>query len=198
MRARRFSKLGGPIVLTLTLCALSAGMLWYANKVLQQSRSTREAASQAAKTAGNRYRQTAQDEALIRQTIQRFDILRNRGVIGAERRLDWADRVRASREDLHLPQLDFEIAPLRNAGAISSPGDYQLGVSRMQLHALLLHEGDLFDLLNTLHQPVSAIVAPRRCTLTPINEQIGRQTANLKVDCVLDWMTAYADKEVRP
>ncbi|MDB5800388.1 MAG: hypothetical protein JWL63_1327 [Rhodocyclales bacterium] len=197
MMRKRPNTFAGPILLSLALLVISAGLLWLAHGARSKAITERVKASQHAREATDRYRHTATDEAIIRDTIGRFDTLRLAGIIGPEQRLDWTDKLRTIRDRHRLPQLDFELAPQRIVGPLSAAGDYQLSASRMQIRAGLLHEGDFFDLVSELRQPTNAIVAPRRCTLTPSAERAA-QGINLRAECTVEWLTVSATTGAKP
>jgi len=197
MRRKRANTLAGPILLSVSLLIVSAALLWLAHSARNKALAERVRASQESRDATDRYRQTAEDEPLLRRTIDRFDTLSQRHIIGPEQRLDWTDRVRSIRDQYHFAQLDFELAPQHVVGPLSRPGDFLLGVSRMQIRAGLLHEGDFFDLMNALRQPTSAIVAPRRCTLAPAGDHLA-QNINLRAECTIEWLTVSAATGAKP
>jgi hypothetical protein len=197
MKRKRANTLLGPILLSTGLLIISVAILWFAHHARDKALAERMNATQEAHAASVRYRRTADDEPIIRRTIERFDSLRRRHIIGPEQRLDWADHLREIRNQHHFAKLDFELSPQRIVGPLSTPGDYLLGVSRMQIHAGLLHEGDFFDLISELRQPTSAIVAPRRCTLTPSSEQ-AVQNINLRAECTVEWLTVSTTTGGKP
>jgi hypothetical protein len=198
MKHKRANTFSGPVALSLCLLALSAAMLWFANSARSKAVAERVRSTQEAREATDRLRRTADDETLIRRTIDHFDVLQTRGFIGPEHRLDWADRMRAIRESHRFAQLDFELSPQRIIGTLSTPGEYKLSASRMQIRASLLHEGDFFDLITDLRtRPVSAIVAPRHCTLTPSGESAA-QAINLRAECTVEWLTVSTATGTKP
>lgn len=197
MKRKRANTFAGPALLSLGLLLLSAALLWFAHSARSRAVAARIRTTQEAREASDRYRHTAADETIIRDTIARFDTLRLRGIIGPEQRLDWADRLRSIRDRHHFAQLDFELSPQRIVGPLSTPADYQLGASRMLIRAGLLHEGDFFDLMTELRQPANAIVAPRRCTLAPAAERTA-QGINLRAECTLEWLTVNATTGAKP
>jgi hypothetical protein len=198
MKHKRANTFSGPVALSLCLLVLSAAMLWFAHSARSKAVADRVRSTQEAQAATDRLRRTADDESLIRRTIDRFDTLQQRGLIGPEHRLDWADRLRTIREHHRFAQLDFELSPQRIVGPLSTPGDYQLGASRMQIRAGLLHEGDFFDLITELrNQSTNAIVAPRRCTLTPSGDSAA-QGINLRAECTVEWLTVSTATKAKP
>lgn len=188
-----FDKLFAPLALALGLIAISALLLWLAHRQLAQATGLRKAADQHVQTESDRYRHTAQDETLIRETIARFDNLRARGLIGQEQRLDWSDSLRKLRASRHIARLDYELGPLKDSAALSPANDYHLASSTMKLSAGLLHEGDFFELVAGLRDIPSAIVAPRQCTLSPVKD--AGNSVNLRAECTIDWLTVSPKAE---
>ncbi|MEC5387013.1 hypothetical protein VVD49_14870 [Uliginosibacterium sp. H3] len=198
MKHKRANTFSGPVVLSVCLLLISAAMLWFSYSARSKAIAQRIRTTQEAREATDRYRHTSEDEALIRRTIDRFETLRQRGIIGSEHRLDWADRLRSIRGQHRFAQLDFELLPQRILGPLSTPGDYQLSASRMQIRAGLLHEGDFVDLMTELRsQPANAIVAPRRCTLTPSGDS-PMQGINLRAECTVEWLTVSTGTGAKP
>ncbi|MFT3733858.1 MAG: hypothetical protein QM776_02330 [Rhodocyclaceae bacterium] len=181
--------LGISLSLAALMLLVGAAALWWAHGVRGRAYSELRQARQALDASRNRYQQTVSEEQLIRDTISRFERLGASGMIGNERRLDWADEMRNIRMRLRLPALEFELEPRRalsKAGA--DEGRFILAASQMQVHASLLHEGDLFDLMAALRTPTSALVVPRTCSITPLSDKASPQT-NLRAECTLDWLT---------
>jgi hypothetical protein len=197
MNRRLGNTFSGPALLCLSLILISTAMLWFSHAARDKAIAQRKQSTQDAHQATDRYRHTAEDESLIRRTIDRFDTLQQRGIIGPEQRLDWADRLRAVRDHHHFARLDFELSPQRIVAPLSTPAGYDLGASRMQIRAGLLHEGDFFDLMTELRQPGNAIVAPRRCTLTPSSDSTA-QGINLRAECTVEWLTVSAAAGAKP
>ncbi|GAA5170215.1 hypothetical protein [Viridibacterium curvum] len=175
--------------LATVMLLVGAAALWWAHGVRDRAFNELRQAKQALEASRNRYQQTVNEEQLIRQTINRFERLGASGIIGTERRLDWADEMRNIRTRLRLPALEFELEPRRPLSKADDSGErFTLAASQMQLHASLLHEGDLFDLMAALRTPTSALVVPRQCSLTPVTDKASPQT-NLRAECTLDWLT---------
>ena len=131
---------------------------------------------------------TAQrDEPEIRRALDRFEQLQRQGLIGSERRLEWADATTRLRSQLKEPALDFELAPQRPLPNANS--ELPLQASTMTLRARLWHEGDLLRMLAALREQKSASVLPRRCTLEREPADGGHEAPPVSVVCELDWIT---------
>lgn len=128
----------------------------------------------------------------IRQYQPQFIALRQRGLVGPERRLDWVEAIRRIQEQRRLLPLNYEIdiqQPYRLETALPT-GDYSLLGSRMVLHMDLLHELDLLNFLSDLR--VNGTFAVQDCT---IRRTAGAAPApgilapTLNADCTLNWLT---------
>ncbi len=134
----------------------------------------------------SRLSRAQQDEPEIRRALAQYEALRKRGVIGPERRLEWAEALTRERAQRKLSQLDFELAP-QHVLSTATP-ELPLRASTMTLRAQLWHEGDLLRLLADLRGIRSATVLPRRCTLDRGTDAAADGTAVSAV-CELDWIT---------
>ncbi|MQA42805.1 peptide chain release factor family protein [Rugamonas aquatica] len=159
---------------------------WYVNHAQDertQAQQTRDAARQ-------RFAQVETEKREIRSYQPQFVMLRQRGLIGDENRLDWVEQIRQIQERRKLPPLSYDIEP-QQAVKLDAPvplGDYALRGSRMSLRMELLHEGDLFNFLEDLRQ--RSYYAVQECTLKRIGgPQNVPNTPTMGADCKLNWLT---------
>lgn len=180
-----------PLAVAAALLLAGAALLWWSNEARVRAGAELRSARQTLNASRDRYRQTVEEEQRIRDTIARFENLDAGGLIGSERRLDWADALRGTRQTLRLPALEFELEPQRLVGPLGTDGDkaFTLVGSTMRLHATLLHEGDLFELMAALRAPNSALVVPKSCSLAPGDARTTGAQGTLRAECTLDWLT---------
>lgn len=141
-------------------------------------------------TAYSRYAHVDNEKRDIRNFQQRYIELRERGLIGEEKRLEWVDAIRQTQEQRQLLPLSYEIdpqQPVRLESALDL-GEYQLQGSRMRLHMELLHEMDLFDFLADLHE--RSFFAVQDCSIKRLGVAAGAAAGpTLGADCTLNWIT---------
>lgn len=152
----------------------------------QQAEADYRRASDERDAIAARLSRAQQDEPEIRRALTRFENLRQQGVIGPERRLEWAEALTRERTQRKLAQLEFELAPQRSLAAATP--ELPLQASTMTLRTQLWHEGDLLRLLADLRALRSATVLPRRCTLER-GSDAATEGAPLSAVCELDWIT---------
>lgn len=171
------------LVLSLSAFQLSHWRLDSAEDRLQLAQRTRDAAY-------TRYAHVDNEKRDIRNFQPRYIELRARGLIGAEKRLEWVDAIRHVQEQRRLLPLSYEVEPQQAVQLVAALdlGDYQLQGSRMRLHMDLLHEMDLFNFLSDLHQ--SSFFAVQDCNIKRLARAVGAQTGpTLGADCTLNWVT---------
>ena len=171
------------VTISLTGVLLSELRKHEANDKLEVSQRARDA-------AWSRYAQVDNEKRDIRNFQQRFVALRQRGLVGDERRLEWLDAIRQTQEQLKLAPLSYEIEPQQTV-QLESPldlGDFELRGSRMRLHMELLHELDLFNFFQALRQ--HSYFAVQDCSIKRLGVVAGTPGAStLGADCTLNWIT---------
>lgn len=180
------SRLRWPFAAALVLAAAGAQVVWLAEAGHLARREELRRIEENYRRGHARLLQAERDEAQLRETIGRFRGLEASGVVGQEQRLEWIEHLRAIRERLHLPALDYELRPRR---PLDDPGvrsaGYRLSASVMRLRAQLVHEEDLLRLLAELRSESSAIVRPLWCHLA----RSPSGAPGLAAECELEWIT---------
>jgi hypothetical protein len=194
-----FQRLQWPLLLFAISALLAAAI---ASAALHQQRQTQQAHAAAlvaereidGKLAGAR-----REESELREKIARFQMLKARGLLGAEHRLDWVEiigRIRAARR---LAQVDYEFSPQRPVDDAILPGGaaagpFTLKASDMHLRLTLLHEGDLLGFIDDLRANAPALIQVRRCAISrPAEPPTEHAAARLVADCALEWITFGAN-----
>jgi hypothetical protein len=169
--------------------AMLAGSLQF-RKQMMQEHARNNAMFQ---NISQRYLAIDEEEKRIQRFYPRFVELYNRGIIGREQRLNWIEVLRESGEVVKVPGLNYEI----KAQSIHAPefaavlGRFQLFTSQMVLNMQLLHEGDLFRLLELLDGKALGTYTVTRCRLTRATPAIDLNPSrpNITTQCELNWFT---------
>ncbi|HEX5344765.1 MAG TPA: hypothetical protein VFX55_19890 [Duganella sp.] len=177
------------VLTLLAAIVVSTAGVWLSHTRQQDAVVLAELAQRARDTAFSRYAQVDNEKRDIRNFQQRYIDLRQRGLIGDERRLEWLDAIRQTQEQLKLPPLSYEIEP-QQVVTLETPldlGDFQLRGSRMHLHMELLHELDLFNFFQDLRE--RGYVAVQDCSIKRLGVVAGTPGAStLGADCTLNWI----------
>ncbi|MDP2785981.1 MAG: hypothetical protein Q8O38_15515 [Sulfurimicrobium sp.] len=140
---------------------------------------------------------TATEQENIRRYLAPYQALLAARQIGEERRLDWIDALGRSREQRKFFPMEYDIAARRpyTFTGLPSANALTISASRMNIKFSLLHEGDLFTLLNDLHTRKAGLFALDHCEITRNPQEKGKPlqlAQNLVAECSLDWLSVGA------
>lgn len=126
----------------------------------------------------------------IRRFQPRYLQLQAAGIVGSENRLAWVEAINHSQQQHKLLSVEYEIEPqqLVNLSAPIALGDYQLRASRMMLRTGLMHDMDLFNLLDDLAH--AGLYTVQDCRMRRLEAAADAGLSpRIKADCTLVWVT---------
>ena len=143
------------------------------------------------------YSNMVKDIDLLDQYRNLYGEYKSTGLIGDERRLSWIESLEATNEVLRLPTLGYSLRPQEK---FQRPGfKLQRGVSvmasPMELTIGMLHEEDLFALLEGLHLSIRNLFTVDSCSIIrqgAIGRSLDTKRANLQSRCTIHWVTINA------
>lgn len=178
------STLRWQLILAVCLMALGAAALVAANANLTQAATELRDAENAQRRAAVRLAAARDEEDAVRAAIDEYGQLRSNRLIGPEQRLNWVERLDASRRALRIDTIRYEILPQRRLNEAFN-GQLNWMESRMRLDMEVPHSQALIDLIASLTGTPSAVVQPLSCEI----ERGAATTAVLKARCELRWLT---------
>jgi len=146
------------------------------------------------RTTHKRYRELVKDIDLLEQYRTLYTDYKASGLVGKERRLSWIESLEATNGVLRLPTLTYNLLPQED---FKRPGfKVERGVevhsSPMDLSMGLLHEEDLFALLEGLRLSIKNLFTVDSCNLdreSGIEHSLDTRQTNLKGRCTIRWVT---------
>lgn len=189
--------LKGPLIM-LTVAVILAVALAFAGYQYEQAQ--HEEYNKAVVTLRSTHRlysNMVNDIDLLDQYRTLYTDYKSSGLVGEERRLSWIESLEATNEALRLPILTYDLNPQeefkrpgfnvkRGVEVNSSPMDLQMG---------LLHEEDLFALLEGLRQSIRNLFTVDSCSISrssPVSSSLDTKRANLNGNCTIRWVTIDA------
>ena len=169
--------------------------LGYAGMQLKQSgQQEYEQAVSSLRSTHQRYRDLVNDIDLLEQYRNLYTEYKATGLVGKERRLSWIESLEATNGVLRLPTLSYNLLPQEDferpdlkvkQGVVvnSSPMDLSMG---------LLHEEDLFALLEGLRLSIKNLFTVDKCSLnreSGIERSLDTRQVNLRSNCTIRWVT---------
>ena len=146
----------------------------------------------------NKIDEANRDNRILVQHEDTFKKLVDNAVIGNENRLSWVEVVQKYADTRRIPSVKYSIASQVMLDKKMLDKEYQnIDVYRsvMSLDMKILHEGDLFGMMESLRNEAKGLVAVDKCDLELINKDIadGNILAdarhNLTAYCELSWYT---------
>ena len=185
--------LGGSIAVFVFSTLVSGALVYGAHYFQKQMLQEYNRANAAFQSISSRYLAVDEEEKLIRNHLPEFIRLYNNGVIGDEQRLNWIEVLRAIGDEINLPSLSYQIEsqqPYTPAYPLNM-GKFKLFSSKMLLNMQLLHEGDLFRILEGLDTVAKGSYSISSCSINQTSAEISDDpdAANISARCELLWFT---------
>lgn len=134
----------------------------------------------------------ADEEREVNEKLAVYRRLKDLGIIGSERRLEWADAMKRIRAQRALIDLRFRVQPQQQIESLpGKPGSVDFYSSTMTVNLALLHEEDLLGFLADLRASGNAYYAVQRCGFarTGVSPTAPNLAARLNVECDIDLIT---------
>jgi hypothetical protein len=143
------------------------------------------------------YTNIINDIDLLDQYRSLYSDYKSTGLVGEERRLSWIESLESTNEVLRLPTLSYKLNPQetferpgfkleRDVSVMSSPMDLTIG---------MLHEEDLFALLEGLRLSIKNLFTVDSCSIirqSPVDRSLDTRKSNLRTQCTIRWVTINA------
>ncbi len=185
------------LILTLALM-ISAAIVAVGYQYEKLQREEYQQALSTLRSTHKLYSNIINDIDLLEQYRNLYREYKSSGVVGEERRLSWIESLESTNEVLRLPTLNYSLLPQeefkrpgfklkRGVSVMSSPMELKIG---------MLHEEDLFALLEGLHLSIDNMFTVDSCSIrrkSPVGTSLETRSANLRSECTIRWVTINAN-----
>lgn len=174
------------------LLAAGAVLVWAARLDLAGAQSRLAAASAEHLQAIERFVRIADEEREVKEKLEVYRQLRSFGILGEERRIDWAETISRIRRERELLDLRYRVEPQKLLVSVpGKPAAVDFYASTLKVQIALLHEDDLLRFLHDLRESGNAYYAVRRCRLDRAGPPSlgGGISPRLRADCDIDLIT---------
>lgn len=146
-----------------------------------------------------KYQQASDHLAIIQTLSEQFSTLEDRGIVGPENRLQLIETIQATATRLGIPEINYKISEQRLANSLYPDFDQsqlRLFQSHMSLDFRLLHEADLFAVLNDLEVYGKGLSHATQCAINQVTAfSTSEFEPNLVGHCKLTWYTLQPIEE---
>lgn len=185
-----------PFVAGLLLAAMGSAAVVFSENNLAEAEILKKAGNDRLVAARGQLAKVSEEEQEIRNNLAQFKQISDRGMSGAEKRLEWIETLAAIQKKRRLFQVQYTLEPQR---AVDYPGVAQsqkggAGIfmaSRVKLELQLLHEEDLLNFFADLRAAGESYASLRSCSISRegIGSGGGPLRARLRANCVIDMIT---------
>jgi hypothetical protein len=189
--------LKSPLIIFGIAILIAAGLTITGFEYEQAQEVKYQRALSALRSTHTNYRKLVNDLNLLEQYRTIYNGYKKSGLVGEEHRLSWVESLETTNQVLRLPRLAYSLEPqgeFRRPGFVERAG-VSVRSSSMDLTLGLLHEEDLFALLEGLRQSIKNLFTVESCSLIRPGYSDGplsTKSTNLEAQCRLRWMTIDA------
>lgn len=176
---------------------IATSIIVLSHSILQTSIENKTSQNTALINVKQRYYTAIERRRLLEEFESRYIALQKSGIATTEDRLNWVDAITNITNHNKIPYLKYKINQQIKvkSGALSSRyPDIDIYKSTMTLNMQLLHEGDLYTIINNLDKKAKGLFDVESCTIaknqtqnTPLIEKDSDK--NFASVCVLNWYT---------
>lgn len=186
-----------PIIMLLVAIVISIALALVGYQYESAQREKYEKAVSTLRSTHTLFRNMVNDIDLLEQYRSLYNDYKSSGLIGEERRLSWIESLEATNEVLRLPKLDYNLLPQEEfkRPKLKVKRDVSVQSSPMELTMGLLHEEDLFALLEGLRLSIRNLFTVESCSINRrygVERSLDTKGANLSANCKIRWVTIDA------
>jgi hypothetical protein len=186
-----------PLVMLLAAVIVSAAIAAAGYQYETAQQEEYNAAVSTLRSTHQLYSNIINDIDLLDQYRALYSDYKSSGLVGAERRLSWIESLDSTNQVLRLPALSYSLLPQED---FARPGfklmrGVEVNSSPMDLKIDLLHEEDLFALLEGLRLSIQNLFTVDKCSITragAVNQSLDTRRPNLRSQCTIRWVTIDA------
>jgi len=175
--------------------AISTVLILFTYNLRESAFENKQAAASDLKQARDKYYTALSQKRLLEQFEKHYIHLQKTAIVGEENRLSWIDSLENIAKQNKIPYLKYKIEKrqkvISNKIAQAYPG-IDLYKSIMSLQLQLLHEGDLYTMLDSLNQQSNGLFDIQRCSIirNPTQQASlihSKTDKNFNANCILNW-----------
>jgi hypothetical protein len=181
-----------PLLACLVLLGAGSGLITWTEGGHAAAQRALTAARAERSQAKERLMRIAEEEREVKEKLEVYRRLKDIGILGEERRLEWADAMTRIRTERELPDLRYRVERQKALKTVpGKPADVEFYASTMHVTLALLHEGDLLNFLGDLRASGNAYYAVRSCSLGRTGQPaaISGLSPRLRAECEIDLIT---------
>lgn len=186
--------------------AIATAIYLISQSLWQTSVEKKQTAQQTLSQSKYRYYTALDRKRLLKEFEDKYIKLENTGIVGDEQRLNWVDVIEKTTTDNKIPYLKYKIdkqVPVTTPMLTQKYPGISVNKSLMTLEMQLLHEGDLYSVINSLEANAKGLFDIQSCAISRNHTQVeslldSDTDKNFAAACKLNWYTINKKSVVLP
>jgi hypothetical protein len=186
-----------PFVAALLLVGMGAAALVFSENNVAEALQLKKAGHDRLVAARAQLAKVSEEEQEIRNNLVQFRQISDRGMTGAEKRLEWIESLAAIQKKRRLFQVQYSLEPKRGVdypglAQNQKDGSALFMASKMKLELQLLHEEDLLNFFADLRASGASFASLRSCSISRTEGIVsggGPLRPRLRANCAIDMIT---------
>jgi len=181
----------------LIIIAVSTAIIVISQSWWQSAIEDKQNATNMLDLAKHKYYTALDRKRLLKEFEDKYNQLKSVGIVGDEQRLNWVDVMEKITTEFKIPYLKYRIEKRQTVSSVNIQQKYpgiSLYKSPMTLEMQLLHEGDLYTVINNLDKKARGLFDVQSCIISRnfsqtesiLDSGIDR---NFSAICKLNWYT---------
>ena len=185
------------IVIFLLSIIIATTIIIISHSVLETAIENKNTHNNSLNSVKQKYYTAIDRKLLLEKFNSRYTALINQNIAGTEDRLNWIDAIESIVSTNNIPYMKYKIGKqikLKSNNLNSKYPDIDVLKSTMTLEMQLLHEGDLYTVINKLNKLANGLFDIQNCSISMNTSNslslIERDSdTNFASVCVLNWYT---------
>lgn len=170
-------------IFVVTMITASGAYMNYVNE-------DRQAQNKAMRVWKNKIDESRESNALIDEYETQYLSLVKNNIVGEENRLNWLETIQETANAKGLRSVKYNVSSQRlvedKTGQHRAQG-LNIYRSDMSLDMKMAHEGDLFSMLNTLHEKAQGLFTVDKCVIENTGTKTKNSSGGMQAYCDLSW-----------
>ncbi|MDH5611341.1 MAG: hypothetical protein OEY66_02635 [Gammaproteobacteria bacterium] len=181
-----------PLILFVLVTIFSTIIIAVSDFYLNNAFDSRESANRAMRLWKNKIDGSRESNRIINEYEKRYlDLVKN-NIVGEENRLNWLETIQATANIKGMSSVKYNVSSQRlvedKTGQHAAQG-LKVYRSDMTLDMKMAHEGDLFEMLNTLENKAQGLFIVDKCNIENYGAPSKSGSENMHAYCELAWYT---------
>jgi len=197
MIANFFNSMKKELTVFLLSIIIATSIIVISHSVLETALENKKTQETSLENTKQRYYTAIQRRQILEKFEDRYTALKKAGIANNEDRINWVDTISNIALDYKIPHLKYSInkqEKIKSNKLNNRYPDIDIFKSTMTLNMQLLHEGDLYTILNNLDKSAKGLFDIQSCSILSNSVENSSLTekntdTNFASVCVLNWYT---------